>query len=295
MTQPRSAVVGPTPTLQSRVSASRPAAHHVVLHGTGSVALPWSSVSCALLLCACATRGFCRPWGNVARTARRQQVVQCRAMVEMGTVPHLVPSAAAQPLPTDPPVTEAHVLTSPPCLMSPCPQDGSLPAVPLPKHVPHHAVMQEQPTAPAPTLPPAMVVKSLTEAVPPASPTSCSRPARLAAGARRAEARRASNRPGRQRQTRTARRSIGARLQTAPEYPPVTEQSYDPSRLRTKIQLALRTKTPACSSRSREPETPAACVPLTEKSSGLGSTCCDMSLKLPTRTSSLNIETWRRA
>merc|ERR1719195_2443120 len=59
---------------------------------------------------------------------------------------------------------------------------------------------------------------------------------------------------------RTARRSVGARLQPAPEAACGRALAYDPSRMRAKIQCGLRATTqPRNSARHRECKTPVAC------------------------------------
>lgn len=189
-------------------------------------------------------------------------MVPCRALVDMGTPPQHVPSVAEQWDPPSPLVSKTRILAPPSRSAAAAPQ----PAAALPEELFPQAARPEQ-SASAPT-----AAGPSARAAPPAAPAWRSRPARLAAGARKAEARHASSGAARRGQARTARRSVGAQLQPAPEWPPVGAPAYDPSRLRTKMQVALRFKKPARSARSRELDTPSACTGLTEKSSVLGLT-----------------------
>merc|ERR1719422_2065899 len=65
---------------------------------------------------------------------------------------------------------------------------------------------------------------------------------------------------------RTARRAVGARLQLVPEVTSSPVLSYDPSRMRTKIQHGLRaSRQPGNLAHNRECKTPVACNSMLEK------------------------------
>mmetsp|Transcript_62000 Transcript_62000/g.181196 ORF Transcript_62000/g.181196 Transcript_62000/m.181196 type:complete len:328 (+) Transcript_62000:63-1046(+) len=276
LNQRRSATVGPTRAVQPSVPTRLPTAHRMVLHDKGPSALPWSSMGCAMLLWACASRSLCRPLGKVTRFAKDRQVVQCRGRVEFGAVPQHALSVAEQPLRATTAVDRTHVLASAPCLSAQAPWEGPPPTAALSEKFSGLTRMEEQLSVPAAVPTHATDTQSSAETGLSASLALHLRPARLVSGARRAQARHASARATRRGGARTARRSVGARLQMTQELPPVMVQSYDPSRLRTKIQVALRIKVPVCSERSRELDTPSACTGLTEKSVVLGVTYIEM-------------------
>jgi len=97
-------------------------------------------------------------------------------------------------------------------------------------------------------------------------------PAFCVSGVRTTRRRRGASRhsPSAARRGRTARRSMGARLQPAPEVASVSSLAYDPSRTRTKIQQGLRAgRQPGKPAHRRECKTPVACNYMVDQSGEL--------------------------
>lgn len=219
---------------------------------TSTTTASWWACGCALLVFASATRS-----SPVARGQRGQRnhhrVVTCRAASW---------STATAPLMQQAP--ESLVATAP------CPQTretASAPVVAVPSE-PVHPLVQ-------PSIAPLIGTLQITvEQHPAAGPQQRGRRARFAGGARHRSSRRAST-PN-MRASRTARRSVGARLSPAPAQPPVLEASFDSSRQRTKVQVGLRNVQRVRSERSREYKTPSASIGLNDKSGVLTATYFEM-------------------
>jgi len=99
----------------------------------------------------------------------------------------------------------------------------------------------------------------------PRAPRALPKPALLAGNSRHASPRRPRCAPTGP--TRAERRSIGARVQPAVE-PPMTKLSYDPSRLRTVLQVGLRAENQRRCARPREFKAPSVGSGLNDQSGG---------------------------
>jgi len=257
---PQGAAAGQLPAAQLALPSAQPVltrgrGPRGTQPGTSAAALPWALVGCAALTCAYAARAPSRSASRGAgRSATRHYVVACKAAGEPCAAPprswrghaasgHVAPATAALAAAAPEGAVGAPVQPQPlqPLAASPAPAaQAAAAAVPL-------AVPEVAPSGAG-------------EAAPDASPTR-PRPALLAGGTRHARRRRSSSgaaarAPGAS--ERTARRSVGARLTAAPECPAVLPASYDPSRLRTRIQSGLQSMKRLRTEQAREFQTPSA-------------------------------------
>jgi len=230
-------------------------------HGSDATTRAWPTMGCVLLLCALAARpSRASAYGRMARGPRSHQVVVRNAI---STVSFATPQAVSFATPQAPP---AHVYT----------ESIEVKQVPVasPETLLRRLDPQPSATADAPRLsslvssqssPPATATSDVAQQQPETKETPSARsakragPALFAGGMRHTRPRRAhrSATPGAaSRATRAARRSMGARLQPAYQYPPVATPSFDPSRLRSKVQAGLRVMQHMPAKRPREFQTP---------------------------------------
>lgn len=213
-----------------QLEAALPAdAHEGTSRPGGGAALPF--LGCAGLILAATARKV--PNGKAPKP--RHAVTACHAAPV--TMPELS-RPAIQPV-------------SVPELSRPAMQPGSM--------VQSHGCCQGRPAAggAAEAAPPpsaaAAPAACLGEAAAPARPAASA--GRFVGRARRSRTRRAAGRRSSARD-RTARRSLGARLQNVQIITEAPPASFDPSRLETKIQAGLQTSTCIRSARGREVRTP---------------------------------------
>jgi len=147
----------------------------------------------------------------------------------------------------------------------PTPVRAALPPVAAPQSYGcrEELLIDTAPTVAAPVCPPVVSASPTTlvgltaEVSAPATPVRprVASPGRFVGGARRSCRRGGSDRRATA-QERTARRSLGAKLQSAQTIAEVVPASFDPSRLETRIQMGLRTSSRIRAARGREFKTP---------------------------------------
>jgi len=215
-----------------------------------SVAAPWTCLGAALLLAACARRAL--PRCGSAHAARGHRVVACQALRQeilapapAPTVPdaYVAPAVAAKPAP---PVA----LSAPqPLLSESIAQSQVEPAL---KAV--STVLDTLQDGFKPTLEPKARLRL--------------RPALFVGGIRHACLRHASRAPQAKAasRARAARRAVGARLQHSSAPAPVQTLAYDPSRVRTKVQVGLRFMVHVTPEGTRDFKTPSTSASLSNRS-----------------------------
>jgi len=223
--------------------------------GTGrtSGGAAWHCLGCAALILASAVRHV--QSGKDQKS--KHSVIACRAA--------LAPAFGA------PPAAPAQVLTATPDMMlidltaSEAPAGMHAPAPSAPSSCEGHfinAAVAEVPAiapwcAPTEETPAVLAGVSVQTAPQVTQARRRASAGRFLGGARYARAR---SGPGRRAAAaqRTARRSFGARLQSAPPIPEVRPLPFDASCLETRIQMGLRTSSCIRSARGREVKTPSA-------------------------------------
>mmetsp|Transcript_83405 Transcript_83405/g.236376 ORF Transcript_83405/g.236376 Transcript_83405/m.236376 type:complete len:290 (-) Transcript_83405:318-1187(-) len=229
----------PLPRSASRSAAAGTAAAAGRRGTTSSV-----SFGCVVLLLASAARRTGTPQ---RRCAGRRAVVACG----VGCWPASRPLAA--------PLAEKQEPAAPGLV-----QAGALPALP-PRALPQLAAAAQVAHSQAS---PRAAPEQRGSAEPAGRPQSRAGPALFAGGARHARSPRASH--GRQwmasESSRTARRSVGARLQALPERQRPFVASYDASRVRTQLQVGMQTKQQMRSERPREFRVPSTSNGLNDQS-----------------------------
>mmetsp|Transcript_77067 Transcript_77067/g.226030 ORF Transcript_77067/g.226030 Transcript_77067/m.226030 type:complete len:324 (-) Transcript_77067:297-1268(-) len=230
-----------TPKAQGSLQGSqRPVATSVDAHEeAGRIAggATWHCFGCAALLLAAATRTL----GKGKARKPGHAVIACRAAPAFMPEPprqEVVPATHKQTYD----VCEGHLIDTEAPMVPPI----RAPAVPI---VP--------PTlAPSAGARSAFLADSLAEVPQQATPASSrASAAHFVGGARHSRTRRGSGRRAGGSE-RTARRSLGARLQSSRPVAEVPPMPFDASRLETKIQMGLRTCTCIRSARGREVKTP---------------------------------------
>jgi len=213
----------------------------------------WVPLACTTLLVACVagqSRALCHGQGK--RPSRACQVVACRSSLPSTPEQEPLPQPrcaglAAAPAPELPPVA------SPAC--TPAPATGR------PEQLWPQCSVALPSVQPAAVHQPAAAPLAAATAPPTPSPRSFMRgsQAPFVGGARRSSSHRAHQSRAGGASARAAcadRRKVGARLRPALDFP-VMEASFDPSQLRTKLQVgALHANICRCTERPREFQTP---------------------------------------
>uniref|UniRef100_A0A7S4SR13 Uncharacterized protein n=1 Tax=Alexandrium monilatum TaxID=311494 RepID=A0A7S4SR13_9DINO len=227
---------GPSATLQWQAAAPVDALPGADRTSGGAA---WQCLGCAALFLASAVRHA--QSGKAQKP--RHTVTACKAAQAPAFAP--APAAPAQ-VPAPRPEVMLIDLTA-----SEAPAVAKAPAPPMPSSCGGHLVN----AAVAEVGAPAILAGASVQAAPQARRRASA--GRFLGGARHARAR---SGPGRRAAAaqRTARRSFGARLQSAPPVPEVRPLPFDPSCLETRIQMGLRTSSCFRSARGREVKTPSA-------------------------------------
>jgi len=253
--------LGPSIFLGSPIKPATPREVRKSSVGARSAASSWTMASCAMLLCSmvCRSRSSrVRPCSGVK--SRDCRVVACQAA---SGGQYALPDAVQRC--HQPPCQSARAICFEPDSALPCRQPA--PSAPAP----HAAPPPVHPTSGVPS------EDLLSVCLP--KPAASHRRAKAAirvGGSRRSRPWRARHRSpsGSMRSGRAARRSLGARLQSGSELPRALKASYDPSRLRTKVQVGLRVeRQKAHSEHHREIRTPSTMRGLSVQSDVLLASC----------------------